>query len=292
MKAPSVSRAETPGAAVGSASKSMTPAVRISELTRTFAGRGATVNALGPVSLTIQDGEFIALLGPSGCGKTTLLNIIAGLLPPTSGRIEIHGEEAVGIPRDIGMMFQKAVLLPWRNVLDNILLPVEVSSGRAAARAAKPRAEELLEMVGLAAFAERMPKELSGGMQQRAAICRMLIENPKLLLLDEPFGALDEFTREYMNMELLKMTASRGSTAVLVTHSVSEAVFMADRVVVMSARPGQIAGVVEVALPAERDPEIMTSSDFQEYVREARRLLKLGHRSPSEESEARQEATR
>ncbi len=253
------------------------PAVLVDQIVRTFTTKTTTVHALGPVSLEVKDGEFIALLGPSGCGKSTLLNIVAGLLPPSSGHLEIHGRRADGVPEGVGMMFQKAVLLPWRSIRENILLPVELSSGRRAAQAASARADELLELVGLAGFADRRPNELSGGMQQRAAICRMLIQDPRLLLLDEPFGALDEFTREYMNVELLRITSMLGSTALFVTHSVSEAVFMADRVVVMSARPGRIEGILDVDLPEDRDPEIMTTTPFQHYVRKARELLKTGH---------------
>ena len=253
------------------------PAVLVQDLVRTFTSRGQTVHALGPVSLEVRRGEFIALLGPSGCGKTTLLNVVAGLLAPTSGIVEANGHSVVGVPDDVGMMFQKAVMLPWRTIVENVLLPIEIAEGKRAARAATQRAIQLLEMVGLGGFADRMPNELSGGMQQRAAICRMLIRDPELLLLDEPFGALDEFTREYMNVELLKITATLGSTALFVTHSITEAVFMADRVVVMSARPGRIAGIVDVELPSDRDAEIVTSEQFQTYVRRARDLLKVGH---------------
>ncbi|WP_051080216.1 ABC transporter ATP-binding protein [Demetria terragena] len=252
-------------------------AVKVQDLVRTFTSRGETVHALGPVSLEVERGEFIALLGPSGCGKTTLLNVVAGLLAPSSGIVEVHGQAVAGVPDDVGMMFQRAVLLPWRTIVENVLLPIELAEGKRAARAATDRANELLDMVGLSGFASRMPNELSGGMQQRAAICRMLIRDPQLLLLDEPFGALDEFTREYMNVELLKITAAVGSTALFVTHSITEAVFMANRVVVMSARPGRIAGVVDVDLPADRDAEIVTSEEFQTYVRRARDLLKVGH---------------
>lgn len=250
--------------------------VFVEDLVRTFTSRGETLHALGPVSLKVEPGEFIALLGPSGCGKTTLLNVVAGLLPPTSGVVEVQGQPVRGVPDNVGMMFQKAVLLPWRTIRENVLLPLEIAGGRRAAKAATTRADELLEMVGLAGFADRMPNELSGGMQQRAAICRMLVQDPGLLLLDEPFGALDEFTREYMNVELLKITARLGSTALFVTHSISEAVFMADRVVVMSARPGRIAGTVKVDLPDDRDSDIVTSPEFQAYVRAARDLLKHG----------------
>jgi NitT/TauT family transport system ATP-binding protein len=253
--------------------------VHVHDVVRTFTRDGETVHALGPVSLDIAPGEFVALLGPSGCGKSTLLNIIGGLLPQTSGTVRVGGGDVVGVPDEVGMMFQKAVLLAWRTIRENVLLPIEIARGRRAARAASARADELLDLVGLGAFADKMPNELSGGMQQRAAICRMLIQEPSVLLLDEPFGALDEFTREHMNVELARICALTGRTAVFVTHSISEAVFLADRVVVMSARPGRIAGIVDVDLPKLRDPEVMTSAPFQNYVREARDLLKIGYDS-------------
>lgn len=253
------------------------PSVRIRDLSRTFTSDGKTVHALTDISLDVAPGEFVVLLGPSGCGKSTLLNIIAGLLPATTGTAEVGGQPVTGVPQGIGMMFQKAVLLPWRTVRENILLPIEISQGRSAAAAATARADELLGLVGLTGFAERMPNELSGGMQQRAAICRMLITEPEILLLDEPFGALDEFTREHMNMQMLDLQNRLGRTAILVTHSISEAVFLANRVVVMSARPGRIAGVVKVDLPRDRTPDIVTSPAFQHFVEEARQMLHIGY---------------
>lgn len=260
----------------GEATPTPSPAVRIRDVVRTFRTRGESVHALGPVSLTVARGEFVALLGPSGCGKSTLLNIVAGLLPVTSGSVEVHGTGVAGVPDSVGMMFQKAVLLPWRTVRENVLLPLELAGGKKTARDGTPLADELLAMVGLSDFADRLPTELSGGMQQRAATCRMLIDSPELLLLDEPFGALDEFTRERMNLELLRITRKLTSTSLFVTHSITEAVFLADRVVVMSARPGRISGVVDIALPTDRDPEITTSPEFQSHVRHARDLLRDG----------------
>jgi NitT/TauT family transport system ATP-binding protein len=253
------------------------PAIRVKDLTRSFTRDGSTVSALGPVSLDIRSGEFVVLLGPSGCGKSTMLNVMAGLLPPTEGVVEVEGVPVDGVPASVGMMFQKAVLLPWRTIRENIVLPIEVARGRRAARDARERVDDLLAMVGLEGFDDRYPNELSGGMQQRAAICRMLIEEPSILLLDEPFGALDEFTREHMNVELLGLTRRLGRTAVLVTHSISEAVFLANRVAVMSARPGRIVGVVEVDLPEDRSPDIVTSPEFQHFVQQARDLLRDSH---------------
>jgi NitT/TauT family transport system ATP-binding protein len=265
------------GAAFRPAETHGSPAVHIRDLTRTFTSDGKTVHALTDVSLDVAHGEFVVLLGPSGCGKSTLLNIIAGLLPATTGTVEVAGQPVFGVPGSIGMMFQKAVLLPWRTVRENILLPIEISEGRRAAAQAQGRADELLGLVGLTGFADRMPNELSGGMQQRAAICRMLITDPQCLLMDEPFGALDEFTREHMNMQMLDLTNRLGRTAILVTHSISEAVFLANRIVVMSARPGRIAGIINVDLPRDRTPDIVTSPAFQHFVEEARRMLHFGY---------------
>jgi len=253
------------------------PSVRIRDLSRTFTSEGKTIQALTDISLDVAAGEFVVLLGPSGCGKSTLLNIIAGLLPATSGTVEVGGQTVTGVPQGIGMMFQKAVLLPWRTVRENILLPIEITQGRNAAAAATQKADALLDLVGLTGFAGRMPNELSGGMQQRAAICRMLITEPEILLMDEPFGALDEFTREHMNMQMLDLQNRLGRTAILVTHSISEAVFLANRVIVMSARPGRIAGIVEVDLPRNRNPDIVTTPAFQHFVEEARQMLHIGY---------------
>lgn len=270
--------AEAEGGAVRRPSDTIgQPSVRIRDLSRTFSSDGKTIHALTDISLDVAPGEFVVLLGPSGCGKSTLLNIIAGLLPATNGTVEVGGQPVLGVPLGIGMMFQKAVLLPWRTVRENILLPIEIAQGRRAAATATARANALLDLVGLTGFAGRMPSELSGGMQQRAAICRMLITEPEILLLDEPFGALDEFTREHMNMQMLDLQNRLGRTAILVTHSISEAVFLANRVVVMSARPGRIAGVVEVDLPRDRRPDIVTTPAFQHFVEEARRMLHIGY---------------
>ena len=270
-------RSPDPSARAVDNARSSPVAIRVKDLTRSFTRDGSTVSALGPVSLDVRAGEFVVLLGPSGCGKSTMLNVMAGLLPPTEGEVEVEGVPISGVPSSIGMMFQKAVLLPWRTVRENIVLPIEIAEGRKAAKEARARADRLLEMVGLSGFADRYPNELSGGMQQRAAICRMLIDEPSILLLDEPFGALDEFTREHMNVELLDLTRRLGRTAVLVTHSITEAVFLADRVAVMSARPGRIVGVVDIDLPSDRMPDIVTSPEFQGFVQHARDLLRDSH---------------
>ena len=239
------------------------PILRIDAVSKTFYSTGQDVRALENVSLTVADREFVALLGPSGCGKSTLLNLMAGLLIPSSGTIHINGRPVVGPPAEVGMMFQRPVLLDWRTARQNVLLPIHARDGRRVARRHGNRADELLDQVGLGGFEHRYPAELSGGMQQRVAICRMLIADPEVLLLDEPFGALDELTRERMNVELAEIVSDRRKAAVLVTHNIAEAVFLADRVIVMTARPGRVAGVVDNRLERPRELGILTSAEFQ-----------------------------
>jgi NitT/TauT family transport system ATP-binding protein len=232
-----------------------------------YAADSGPVEALRDVSLDIGDGEFVALVGPSGCGKSTLMRIIAGLRPVTSGRVSVDGVPVTGPVSRVGMVFQAAVLLKWRTVIDNVLLPAELS-GLKPARF-RDRARELLSLVGLAGFENKRPHELSGGMQQRASLCRALLLDPPILLMDEPFGALDAMTRDEMNLELLRIWgegrldgAGARKTIVFVTHSIAEAVFLADRVVVMTARPGRVAGVHHVPIARPRtvetraDPEL------------------------------------
>ena len=226
--------------------------VRIDAVTRHFfsADGGRTI-ALDNVSLDVGQNEFITLVGPSGCGKSTLLRILAGLIKPSAGGVEVGGQ-ALTEPRErTGIVFQAATLLPWANVLENILFPVRVT-GKPVTAALLAVAHELIKVAGLQGFETRSPRELSGGMQQRVAICRALLNDPDLLLMDEPFGALDALTREEMTLELLRIWAVRPKTVVFVTHSIPEAVLLADRVVVMSARPGRIADVLDIALPRPR----------------------------------------
>jgi NitT/TauT family transport system ATP-binding protein len=253
--------------------------VAVEGVTRTFVRDGSAVHALGPVDLTVSENELISLIGPSGCGKSTLLNVIAGLMPPTTGRVQVNGREVVETPREVGLMLQSPVLLAWRTAKQNVLLPMEIMGGRRAMAEAGGRAQELLELVGLSGFEDKYPHELSGGMQQRVAICRMLVANPDVLLLDEPFGALDELTREHMNIELERIFRTQAEAAVFVTHNIQEAVFLSDRVVVMTPRPGTIAGIVDVPLPRPRDPDVVTTPEFQELVLATRGLLNLrqGH---------------
>ena len=252
------------------------PVVEVVEVTRRFRRGAETIEALGPVSLHIDRDEFVSLIGPSGCGKTTLLNIVAGLLPPSDGRVVVAGREVDGTPGEIGMMLQDAVLLDWRTAIENVVLPIEIAHGRRASKSAEAMARELLELVGLSGFEETYPDELSGGMQQRVAICRMLIANPEVLLLDEPFGALDAITREYMNVELQRVFHARSKAALFVTHNIQEAVFLSDRVVVMTERPGRPAGVVKVDLPRPRELDLVTTPEFQALVGQTRGLLNLG----------------
>jgi NitT/TauT family transport system ATP-binding protein len=224
--------------------------IRLTGVSRTFAGRSGAVEALRGIDLSVGDGEFVAVLGRSGCGKSTLLRLIAGLLPVTAGEVRVSGERVTKPRRDIAMMFQKPALLPWRSVLDNVLLPVQIFGGRKAAH--RGRAEELLAMTGLTGFAKRLPHELSGGMQQRVALCRSLIASPRLMLMDEPFSALDALTREELSGELQRVHMDLGTTIVFVTHSIDEAVLLADRVVVLSPRPGRIREILEIKIPRPR----------------------------------------
>jgi len=224
--------------------------IRLIGVSRTFAGPSSTVEALREIELDVAEGEFVAVVGRSGCGKSTLLRLIAGLLPPTAGEVQVSGERVTRPRRDIAMMFQRPALLPWRTVLDNVLLPVQIFGWRKATH--RDRAHELLELAGLAGFEKRLPHELSGGMQQRVALCRALIANPRVMLMDEPFSALDALTREELSGELQRVHMDNGATIVFVTHSIDEAVLLADRVVVLSPRPGQIREILDIKIPRPR----------------------------------------
>jgi NitT/TauT family transport system ATP-binding protein len=235
------------------------------------------VTALQDITLSLEKGGFSAVIGSSGCGKSTLLKIMAGLIPPTTGRVVLSGKPVVGPRRDIGMMFQQATLFPWRTTIENVVLPIEIRDGRAAAREARADAQALLDLVGLQGFEDVYPNELSGGMAQRAAICRMLVTEPAVLLLDEPFSALDELSRDFMNMELQRICMDRQATAFLVTHSIPEAVILSDRVYVLAPRPGRIAEVVEIDLPRPRLLSMITTPEFGALVERIRgRLDKEG----------------
>lgn len=233
------------------------------------------IAALEPTRLLVKEGEFVGVVGPSGCGKTTLLNLVAGLLQPTTGEVRFRGTRMTGPSREIGVVFQRPVLLPWRRIIDNVLLPVEVMGLTPKAKYAE-RARELLALVGLAGFEHTYPQELSGGMQQRAAIARALVYDTALLLMDEPFAALDALTREEMNMELLRIWQLTGKTIVFVTHNIPEAVLLSDRIVVMTPRPGRVREIIDVDLPRPRSLSLMGDRRFGELADHIRSLFKAG----------------
>jgi NitT/TauT family transport system ATP-binding protein len=237
-------------------------------------GKAGQVEALIGIDLTIEQGEFISLIGPSGCGKSTLLRLIANLTEPTSGAVTVNGKPAkqARLEQDYGMAFQQAGLFEWRTVAKNIELPLELKGWNRAKRRA--RALEMLDLVKLPDFADHMPWQLSGGMQQRIAIARALAAHPPLLLMDEPFGALDEMTREHMQAELLRICAETGTTVIFVTHSIPEAVYLSTRVVVMSPRPGRITGIIDVPLGGSRDDDTRETGGFFEKITEVREALR------------------
>ena len=259
------------------------PVVEIRNVTKTFAH--GNVTALQDIELDFHPREFVALIGPSGCGKSTLLRVIGDLVQPTSGTVTVNGKSArqARNDRDYGIVFQDSVLFEWRTVAKNIALPLEMLRWDKARR--RDRVAEMMELVELKGFGDHYPWQLSGGMQQRASIARAFAFEPALLLMDEPFGALDEMTRERLNLELLSIWERLQSTVVFVTHSISEAVFLSTRVVVMSPRPGRIAGVVPIDLPSPRSAETREDPRFFELVTEVRELLRKrgDHLLPEEE---------
>src|SRR5215831_18276820 len=250
-------------------------AISISNLTKQYASRAGAVTALDRISFGVAEGEFVAVVGPSGCGKSTLLKILAGLLATTSGEARLRGTPIAGPRRDIGVVFQSPVLFPWRSVLDNALLPVDIQ-GLGRERYEKV-AMDLLALVGLTGFEHRYPWELSGGMQQRVAITRALVHDPAMLLMDEPFGALDAMTREHMNLELQRIWLEKRKTVLFITHSIPEAVFLGDRVLVMTPRPGTIAAVYQVPLPRPRSLEVMADPIFVEMTQRIRKHFSDSH---------------
>ena len=256
-------------------SDSPTLAVTVTSVDKVFSTKKGEVSALTGIELAVQAGEFVSLIGPSGCGKSTLLRLIADLDVPTAGTVDVFGVSAhrARLDQRYGIAFQQAGLLPWRSVASNIALPLELAGMAPAERGA--RVEELVRLVGLGDFADRFPDQLSGGMQQRVAIARALAKKPALLLMDEPFGALDEMTREYMQTELLRIAAETGAAVVFVTHSIPEAVYLSDRVVVMSPRPGRIADVVTMNLgrTADRADDLREDGAFFEMITAVREAL-------------------
>ena len=249
-----------------------TPLLSIRNLKKVYKTREGELEALGSVTFDIYPREFVSIVGPSGCGKTTLLKVIAGLLPKTSGEIFVDKNQ-FDPSREVGFVFQKSLLLPWRKVIDNVLLPIEILKLDRQRYLDKARA--LLELVGLAGFEHNYPNELSGGMQQRVSIARALIHDPKLILMDEPFGALDALTRERMNLELLRIWSESQKTILFVTHGIQEAIFLSDRVIILSARPSRMIKALDVELPRPRTIEVRGSPEFGSYSLEVYRCLEL-----------------
>lgn len=236
---------------------------------------GGSVVALEGANFEIGRGKFISLVGPSGCGKSTLLRLIAGLIEPTGGSVTVHGTPVTGPRQDIGLMFQKATLLDWRTAIENVLLPTEING--TVSTDDRKHASDLLKLVGLKDFRFSFPSQLSGGMQQRVALARLLQTGADLLLLDEPFGALDEFTRERLNVELMRIVGEVGATTIFVTHNIAEAIYLSDEVFVMSPRPGRIASVVDVPFDRPRPLSLQTSVEFNQLVAKARDILGEDH---------------
>jgi NitT/TauT family transport system ATP-binding protein len=261
-------------------------AVRLSNVQQVFAlQNGSRLTALQDINLTIAPTEFVSLIGPSGCGKSTLLRIVGDLIRPTSGSVEVNGKpaHAARLARDYGMVFQAPVLFDWRTVESNVRLPLELMGMDKAQR--EKRVSDMLELVELGQFLRHYPNQLSGGMQQRVAIARALAFEPALLLMDEPFGALDEMTRERLNAEVLRIWQQTGTTVIFVTHSIPEAVFLSTRVVVMSPRPGRITNVVDIDLPQPRNEQTRESDRYFELVTEVRESLRGRRGSPAASAE-------
>jgi NitT/TauT family transport system ATP-binding protein len=245
--------------------------IQVVDVSKSYQRGGVLRPAVERVSFDVRPGEFCSILGPSGCGKSTLLMMIAGLYPLTSGLIAVDGQPVTGPLGNVGMVFQRDVLLEWRSVLDNVLLPIEVK--RLPISSYRERALELLDLVSLREYAAAYPEQLSGGMRQRVAICRALVHEPPLLLMDEPFGALDALTREKINLDLLRLVGARAQSVVFVTHSIEEAVLMSDQIVVMTASPGTVLRIVRIELEGARSLETRSNPRFQKYVTEIREAL-------------------
>jgi NitT/TauT family transport system ATP-binding protein len=254
---PAVVSHARPDPAAQTAARSL---IALTDVAKTYRTRDGDVESLKPLTFEIGDGEFMAIVGPSGCGKSTLLKMVGGLLPVSQGRIALNGRDVSGPPDDVGFVFQAPVLLAWRTVLANVMLQIEMR--HLPREKYLPKAHALLKMVGLGDFERKLPWQLSGGMQQRASICRALVHDPAVLLMDEPFGALDAMTRERMNLELQRIWYETRKTVLFITHSIPEAVFLADRVLVMTERPGAIAAIYEVPLPRPRTLGVMGDPAF------------------------------
>ena len=257
----------------------VSPLIVLDRVAKVFTSGARTVTALESVSFDIPTSNFVSIVGPSGCGKSTLLKILSGLMPPSSGNAIVNGQPVTGPLENVGMVFQAPVLLKWRSVLGNILLPVEFAKLDLPSHI--ERARGLIDLVGLAGFEEMYPHELSGGMQQRVSLCRALVTDPQLLLMDEPFGALDAMTRDELDMELLRIWEDRKKTVLFVTHSIQEAVFLSDRVFVMSARPGRLLEIIPIHLPRPRTLEMMSIPQFGDYTLRIRALLASASGAPT-----------
>jgi NitT/TauT family transport system ATP-binding protein len=242
--------------------------IQLRDVSKTYQSKDGPMQSLRPLSFDIREGDFVSVVGPSGCGKSTLLKLVAGLLPISSGELTLAGSRIEGPQKNVGIVFQSAVLLAWRNVLDNILLQAEMRNLPMAP--ARARAMQLVEMAGLKGFEKKFPWQLSGGMQQRVSICRSLLHDPAVLLMDEPFGALDAMTREKMNVELQRIWMESRKTVLLITHSIPESVFLSDRVLVMTERPGAIEAIYDINLPRPRSLDVMATPEFAQYTRTVR----------------------
>jgi NitT/TauT family transport system ATP-binding protein len=248
--------------------------IGIDNVSLIYRAKNSTVHALDRVSLRASKGEFVAVVGPSGCGKSTLIKLVSGLILPSGGAIRVNGQPVRGPTASIGIVFQNPLLMAWRSALQNVLLQIEIRD--LPVENYRATAKELIELVGLEGFENAYPHQLSGGMQQRVGLCRALIHDPDLLLMDEPFGALDALTREQMNSELQRIWMERRKTVLFITHSISEAVYLADRVLVMSSRPGRIVGEINVDLPRPRTVESTETMAFAQFTRQVRELLNSG----------------
>jgi NitT/TauT family transport system ATP-binding protein len=255
------------------------PLISVEDVSKVFTSGARSVIALDRISCEFHAGTFVSIVGPSGCGKSTLLKIIAGLMPVSSGNVSVGGRRVTGPLENVGMVFQAPLLLKWRSVLGNILLPVEFARLDVARHRETARA--LIKLVGLEGFEEMYPHELSGGMQQRASLCRALVTDPQLLLMDEPFGALDAMTRDELDLELLRIWEERKKTVLFVTHSIQEAVFLSDVVLVMSARPGRLLEKIPIDLPRPRSMEMMSMPQLGAYTLKIRGLLAAASGAPA-----------
>jgi NitT/TauT family transport system ATP-binding protein len=250
------------------------PSLEVDNVSRVFSGKDDGLVALANVTMDVKQGEFISLVGPSGCGKTTLLKIIAGLMTPSAGEVRFESSVITEPRNDIGLMFQTPTLFDWRTAVRNISLPLEIRQSTGFDW--DTRIAEVLDLVGLRGFEDHYPRELSGGMQQRVALCRLLVSDPQLMLLDEPFGALDEFTREHLNTELARISEHENKTTVFVTHNIGEAIFLSDRVAVMGVKPGRILEIVDVPIERPRIPSVRTSAEYTTVTNQIRDILGLG----------------